>query len=129
MIPIPSLAIALAEVAQRWDYATDPGAFVGAPFAELGRLGWKFIVLPPLVSGGVVTLTLNSVELGMFFVIVLVPFALFFYWVISNVRRLRRTAHEINNTLQVIVGRDPQAMRRLQDAHRERLTHRTTRPR
>lgn len=114
----------LVDAAKRWDYAMDPGAIAAAPFAELGRLGWRFMLLPPLVSGGMVSLTLSSLEIGLFFVMVLVPFALFFYWVISNLRRLRRTSHEINNALQVIIGRDPAAMKRLQDAHRDRLTQR-----
>ena len=37
----------LLDIAHRWDYATDPGALAAAPFAELGHLGWRYIVLPP----------------------------------------------------------------------------------
>lgn len=132
MSGMTALAAALIEVAHKWDYATDPGAIAGAPFAELGRLGWRGLVIPPLGMSGVVGVTLSSIEMGIFFMLVLVPFALFFYWVISNLRRLRRTAHEINNVLQIIVGKDPVMMKRLQDAHRERLSAQqrtTSRPR
>ena len=114
----------LLDIAHRWDYATDPGALAAAPFAELGNLGWRYVVLPPAVTSGLVGVTLSSVEMGLFFGAVMVPLGFFFYWVISNLRRLRRTSHEINNLLQVLVGRDPAAMKRLQDAHRERLTRR-----
>lgn len=113
---------AVAELCRRVDTLLDPWALLMAPAMELSRqAGWRGMALPPLVGGSVVGLTLNSIELGLLFVALMVPFATFFYWVISNLRRLRRTAHEINNTLQVMIGRDPVAMKRIQDAHRERL--------
>lgn len=125
-MPLPSLA-AFAELVHKIDAIADPRSLLLTPALELQHEGWRAVALPPVVSGGVVGLTLGSAELGLLFVVIMVPFAAFFYWVISNLRRVRRTLHDINGTLQIMVGRDPVAMKRIQEAHRERLAR--TRPR
>jgi len=117
-----NLASSFSDVVRKVDALASPWALLKAPAMELQQAGWMVVALPPAVGGSMVGMTLNSLELGLLFVVIMVPLAAFFYWVISNLRRVRRSLHEINNTLQVMVGRDPAAMRRLQDAHRERLT-------
>jgi len=111
------------ELVRKLDVLLDPWSLLLEPARELQRMGW-FVLVPPFLGASVVGLTLSSVELGLLFVAIMVPLAAFFYWSISNLRRVRRTLHEINNTLQVIVGRDPEVMKRVQDAHRQRLTNR-----
>lgn len=113
---------AFGDVVRQVDNLADPRSFLLAPLVELQHAGWRVVTVPPLVSGGIVGLTLDSAEIGIAFVVLMVPLALFFYWVISNLRRVRRTLHDINGTLQIMVGRDPAAMRRIQEAHRERLS-------
>jgi hypothetical protein len=112
------------EVVHKIDTVTDPWCLIVGPAVELQKVGWRLIALPPMVGGGMVSLTLNSLEFGMLFVAIMVPLAAFFYWLISNLRRVRRTLLDINDTLSVIAGRDPAVMKRIQDAHRERLSRR-----
>lgn len=123
--PLPLAAF--AEVVRQVDAAASWRMFILAPAVELQHAGWRTVALPPLVSAGIVGVTLDSIELGLVFVVIMVPLAVFFYWVISNLRRVRRTLHDINGTLQIMVGRDPAAMKRIQEAHRERLSR--SRPR
>ena len=115
---------AVLELVRKVDTLTDPWCLVMGPILEVQKAGWRLVALPPMVGGGMVGLTLNSVEFGMLFVSIMVPLAAFFYWLISNLRRVRRTLLDINDTLQVMAGRDPAVMKRIQDAHRERLSRR-----
>lgn len=123
----PLQAAAFADVVRQVDAAASLRMFVLAPAVELQHAGWRTLTFPPILSAGIVGVTLDSVGLAFLFLLIMVPLAVFFYWVISNLRRVRRTLHDINNTLQVMVGRDPAAMKRIQEAHRERLSR--SRPR
>ncbi|HEY3499457.1 MAG TPA: hypothetical protein VGK73_32430 [Polyangiaceae bacterium] len=120
-------AVTVIDLVRKIETLTDPWCLVVGPALELQKVGWKVVALPPMVGGGMVSLTLNSVEFGMLFVAIMVPLAAFFYWLISNLRRVRRTLLDIDDTLSVMAGRDPAVMKRIQDAHRERLSRRAAR--
>jgi hypothetical protein len=117
----------VVELVQKLDSLTDPWCVFVAPMLELQRAGWWNVALPPAIGGGMVVLTLNSLEFGLLFVAIMVPLAAFFYWLISNLRRVRRTLLDINDTLGAMAGRDPNVMKRIQDAHRARLSRRADR--
>lgn len=117
-------ALTVLELVRKMETLTDPWCLLVAPALEIQNAGWRLVAIPPMVGVGMVGLTLNSLEFALLFAAIMVPLAAFFYWLISNLRRVRRTLRDIDDTLSVIAGRDPAVMKRIQDAHRERLSRR-----